>query len=155
MAWPQSLNFSRVPSSFFCLSKYLLYVPITLSLSLAPAVMAYLSTAEMIINGGSSDQGSIQPLITTRIKIWRILRKSLVLKIKKCKYVIMTNLDVHQPCYLALSEPSTVVMPKAITPHGPTSPVLNLQIWAMFHKSWVPKVILDWPSWGWGLITDR
>ena len=64
---PPSENALGVPSSFRCILKYLLYMPITLSLSLEPAVIAYLA-AEMIIYSGSSDQSSIQLLIRTSIK---------------------------------------------------------------------------------------
>ena len=62
----QSQNVSRVISSFRCTLKYHLHVPgITLALTLAPAVTAYLA-AEM---SGSSDQSSIQLLIRTSNKI--------------------------------------------------------------------------------------
>ena len=126
---PQSQNVSRVSSSFRYVLKYLLYVPITLSLSLAPAVIACLA-AEMIVHSGFSDQRSTHLLIKTSIepykgrRVW-VLWKNLVLKIRRCKYVIIAKLDVHQSHYLALSEPSTVVIQKAITPYDPTSPALN------------------------------
>jgi hypothetical protein len=67
VARPQSQNVWRVPSSFRCILRYLFYVPITLSLSLAPVVIAFLAP-EMIVHSGSSDQISIQLLIRTSIK---------------------------------------------------------------------------------------
>ena len=128
----QSENVSGVPSSFRCILKYLLYVHITLSLSLAPAVITYLA-AEMIgVHSGSSDQSNIQLLIRTSIKTWRkeglgSVKESGVAN-KEVQICYRRELDVHQSHYLALSEPSTVAIQKAITPCDPTSPALDLQI---------------------------
>ena len=128
---PPSENALGVPSSFRCILKYLLYMPITLSLSLEPAVIAYLA-AEMIIYSGSSDQSSIQLLIRTSIKTWReeglgYAKESGVAN-KEVQICYHRELDVHQSHYLALSKPSTVAIQKPITPYDPTSPALNLQI---------------------------
>ena len=59
---PLSQHIWRVPSLFCCILKYLVYVPITLSLSLVAVVIAYL-VAEM---SSFSNQSSTQMLIRTK-----------------------------------------------------------------------------------------
>ena len=73
----------------------------------------------MIINGGSSDQNSIQLLIRTSIKTWKeeslgsakesgVANKEVRVANKEVQIDFIAKLNMHQSRYLALSEPLTV-----------------------------------------------